>query len=128
MYFLSCAVIFGDEAFCQEEVITEDLEVNRYVPPIRHTHLESELTIGSGNSVVIGDYFHGGSHIGYKRMKFRWGHVGTFHAAPGGHKWQIMTEHDKVPQPGQVTNAVRAPDTWPLPSPGRFHSAGGPRG
>ena len=80
------------EAPCQEEVMTDDLDVNKYITAIRHTHLESELTIGSGNSVVVGDYFHGGTHIGYNRMNFRWGNVGTFQAAPGGHMWQVQTE------------------------------------
>src|SRR5581483_1068348 len=80
------------EAPCQEEVITTDLDVNKFIMAIRHTHLETELTIGSGNSVVVGDYFHGGTHIGYNRMNFRWGNVGTFQAAPGGHMWQVQTE------------------------------------
>src|SRR5689334_20146402 len=56
------------EAPCQEEVITDDLDVNKYITAIRHTELESELTIGSGISCVVGDYFEGGSHIGYNRM------------------------------------------------------------
>src|SRR6266568_3577128 len=81
------------EAPCQEEVITDDLDVNKYIVAIRHTALETEKTIGSGNSVVVGDLFHGGSHIGYNRMAFRWGNVGTFQAAPGGHMWQVQTEH-----------------------------------
>lgn len=85
--------IMTDGAPCQEEVITEDLDVNKYVVPIRHTHLESELTIGSGNSVVVGKHFSGGSHIGYNRMNFRWGNVGTFQASPGSHMWQVITEH-----------------------------------
>src|ERR687885_211563 len=69
------------EAPCQEEVITDDLDVNKYITAIRHTALETELTIGSGISCVIGDYFGGGSHIGYNRMNFRWGNVGTFQAS-----------------------------------------------
>src|SRR5919202_6126712 len=81
--------ISQDEAPCQQEVITDDLDVNKYIMAIRHTHLETELTIGSGNSVVVGEYFHGGSHIGYNRMNFRWGNVGTFQSAPGAHMWQI---------------------------------------
>src|SRR5919199_3235518 len=60
-----------DQAPCQQEVITDDLDVNKYTRAIRHTHLETELTIGSGSSVAVGDYFHGGSHIGYNRMNFR---------------------------------------------------------
>src|SRR5919197_1494420 len=82
-----------DEAPCQEEVITDDLDVNKYIMAIRHTALESERTVGSGNSVVVGPYFHGGSHIGYNRMNARWGNVCTFQSAPGAHMWQILTEH-----------------------------------
>ena len=26
-------------------------------------------------------------------MNFRWGNIGTFQAAPGGHMWQVQTEH-----------------------------------
>jgi len=76
-----------------QEVITEDLDVNKYIFPIRHTHLESEITIGSGNSVVVGEKFWGGSHIGYNRMNFRWGNVGTFQISPGSHMWQVMTQY-----------------------------------
>src|SRR5437667_4549125 len=54
-------VVSQDEAACQQDVITDDLEVNKYILPIRHTHLESEITIGSGNSVVVGERFWGRS-------------------------------------------------------------------
>ncbi len=93
------------EAPCQEEVITEDLDVNKYIVAIRHTALETERTIGSGNSVVVGERFHGGTHIGYNRMNFRWGNVGTFQAAPGGHMWQVQTEYlrDCSCGPGKLT-------------------------
>src|SRR5713101_9011634 len=57
------------EAACQQEVLTDlaDLDVGKIIMAIRHTAQESELTVGSGNSVVAGDYFAGGSHIGYNR-------------------------------------------------------------
>ena len=71
-------IVSQDEAPYQEEVITDDLDVSRYVVTVRHTEAEPERTIGSGNSVDVGEYFHGGSHIGYNRMNFRWGNVGTF--------------------------------------------------
>ncbi len=86
-------IVSQDEAPCQEEVITDDLDVNKYVLAIRHTHLESEITIGSGNSVVVGERFWGGSHIGYNRMNFRWGNVGTFQMNPGSHMNQIQTHY-----------------------------------
>src|SRR5512132_3964615 len=37
-------VIPQDEAPCQEEVITDDLDVNKLIMAIRHTHLEGEVT------------------------------------------------------------------------------------
>ena len=88
---------------CQEEVITDDLDVNKYITAIRHTALESELTIGSGISCVVGEYFNGGSHIGYNRMNFRWGNVGTFQASPGSHMWQIITAHYRDEKPIPLT-------------------------
>jgi 4-hydroxy-3-polyprenylbenzoate decarboxylase len=90
------------EAPVQEHVITDDLDVNKWITAIRHTELETvDKTIGSGISCVIGDYFDGGSHIGYNRMNFRWGNVGTFQISPGSHMWQIMTAnyHDDKPIP-----------------------------
>ncbi|TMC53284.1 MAG: UbiD family decarboxylase, partial [Chloroflexi bacterium] len=86
-------IVAAADAPVMQEVITDDLDVNKYIFPIRHTHLESEITIGSGNSVVVGDKFWGGSHIGYNRMNFRWGNVGTFQISPGSHMWQVMTKY-----------------------------------
>src|SRR5437763_2173368 len=103
-----------NEAPCQEEVITDDLDVNKYITAIRHTELESELTIGSGISCVIGDYFKGGSHIGYNRMNFRWGNVGTFQASPGSDMWQIITEHYKDDQPIPLTMCFGVPPSCTL--------------
>ena len=87
-----------DEAPAQEHVITDDLDVNKWVLAIKHTPLETEFTIGSGQSVVVGKYFKGGSHIGYNRMSFRWGNVGTFQAAPGSHMWQVQMEYYNEPE------------------------------
>ncbi len=97
------------EAPCQEEVITDGIDVNRYVVAIRHTELESERTIGSGNTVVVGPYFRGGSHIGYNRMNARWGNVCTFQIAPGSHMWQVMTEHYHDPEPIPLTVCFGVP-------------------
>ncbi|MCK4824439.1 UbiD family decarboxylase, partial [bacterium] len=82
-----------EEAPVYEHTITDDLDVNKWVLAIRHTPLETELTIGSGQSVVVGKYFKEGSHVGYNRTSFRWGNVGTFQAAPGSHMWQVQVEH-----------------------------------
>lgn len=108
------------EAPCQEEVLTDDLDVNKYITAIRHTALESELTIGSGISCVVGDYFKGGSHIGYNRMNFRWGNVGTFQASPGSHMWQIITAHYKDEKPIPLTMCFGVPPACTLVAGGGF--------
>ncbi len=121
-------VIPQDEAPCQEEVITDDLDVNKYIVAIRHTAQESEFTIGSGNSVVVGEYFHGGSHIGYNRMSFRWGNVGTFQAAPGSHMWQVMTEHYRDEKPIPLTVCFGLPPACTLVAGAGFDYVILPRG
>jgi gallate decarboxylase subunit C len=121
-------VVSSDEAPCQEEVLTDDLDVNKYIMAIRHTPPETELTIGSGNSVVVGEYFHGGSHIGYNRMNFRWGNVGTFQSAPGAHMWQIISEHYKDEKPIPLTMCFGLPPAATLIAGGGFDYVILPRG
>ena len=116
------------EAPCQEEVITHDLDVNKYVIAIRHTELESERTIGSGNSVVVGPYFHGGSHIGYNRMNARWGNICTFQSAPGSHMWQVITEHYRDEKPIPLTMCFGLPPAATLIAGGGFDYVILPRG
>jgi gallate decarboxylase subunit C len=110
----------GSQAPCQEEVITDDLDVNKYIAAIRHTALETELTIGSGISCVVGDYFGGGSHIGYNRMNFRWGNIGTFQASPGSHMWQVITEHYNDEKPIPLTMCFGVPPACTLVAGGGF--------
>ena len=52
-----------------------------------------------GHPLVVGKYFDGGTDIGYNRMNFRWGNVGTFQISPGSHMWQVLTEHYKDESP-----------------------------
>src|SRR3989440_9694258 len=106
--------ISQNEAPCQEEVITDDLDVNKYITAIRHTALESELTIGSGISCVIGDYFSGGSHICFNPINFCLGHICTFQASPGSHMWQVITEHYKDEKPIPLTMCFGVPPSCTL--------------
>lgn len=117
-----------EEAPSQEEVITDDLEVNKHVVAIRHTELETEMTIGSGNSVVVGPYFHGGSHIGYNRMNARWGNICTFQSAPGAHMWQIITEHYHDDEPIPLTMCFGVPPAATLIAGGGYDYVVLPRG
>ncbi|MGE0735371.1 MAG: UbiD family decarboxylase [Alphaproteobacteria bacterium] len=81
------------EAPCQEVVIENPKDVNEYMVPIRHTTYEPELTVGSGIRCVVGEAFDGGSDLGYNRMNFRWGNVGTFQISPGSHMWQVASKY-----------------------------------
>lgn len=93
-------VVERKDAPAQEVITTENLRVNDIIVPIRHTELEQEPTIGSGVSLVAGRFFGGGTHIGYNRMNFRWGNVGTFQIAPGSHLWMIVSKvykQERVP-------------------------------
>jgi 4-hydroxy-3-polyprenylbenzoate decarboxylase len=94
---------------CQEVVIKNPKNVNEYMVPIRHTTYESELTVGSGIRCVTGKHFDGGSDLGYNRMNFRWGNVGTFQISPGSHMWQVMTEHYKDDEPIPLTMCFGVP-------------------
>ncbi|MCH8075129.1 MAG: UbiD family decarboxylase [SAR324 cluster bacterium] len=117
-----------DEAPCQEVVNTTDLDVNKWITAIRHTALEPELTVGSGISCVIGEFFEGGSHIGYNRMNFRWGNVGTFQASPGSHMWQIVTKYYKERIPIPMTMCFGVPPACTMIAGGGFGYAIMPRG
>ncbi len=107
-------VVPGNQAPCQEHVITKDLDVNKWITAIRHTALEPELTIGSGIRCIVGDYFDGGSDLGYNRMNFRWGNVGTFQISPGSHMWQVYTKHYDDDQPIPITMCFGVPPACTL--------------
>ena len=77
---------------CQEIVIEQPNDVNPYLVAIRHTALEKEATIGSGIRCISGASFGDGTDVGYNRMNFRWGNIGTFQISPGSHMWQVVSE------------------------------------
>lgn len=83
----------SSEAPVHDTIVTDDIDVDEIIAPIRHTEDEEELTTGTGVGLIMGEYFDGGSHVGYNRMNFRWGDVTTFQAVPGGHAWMVMKEY-----------------------------------
>src|SRR5207302_966293 len=64
--------------------------------PILFNNIKPALTVGSGNGLIAGEYVDGGTHLGYNRMNFRWGNVGTFQISPGSHSWQVVTKYYKA--------------------------------
>lgn len=107
-------VVSASEAPSQQHVIENPVDVNEYMVPIRHTEYEPELTVGSGNRVVTGEYFGGGSDLGYNRMNFRWGNVGTFQISPGSHMWQVVSKHYKDDKPVPITMCFGVPPSCTL--------------
>src|SRR5690349_16106357 len=120
-------VVDQKDAPVQEEVYEKPAEANDYVVPIRHTDVEPELTVGSGNRLISGEYFNGGTDLGYNRMNFRWGNVGTFQISPGSHMWQVMTKYYKE-EPVPLTVNFGLPAAATLLAGGGFDYVVLPRG
>jgi 4-hydroxy-3-polyprenylbenzoate decarboxylase len=102
------------EAPCQEVVIENPKDVNEHMVPIRHTTYEPELTVGSGIRCVTGRHFDGGSDLGYNRMNFRWGNVGTFQISPGSHMWQVVNKFYKEGERVPITMCFGVPPACTL--------------
>ncbi len=102
------------EAPAQQVVVEKPAEVNDYLVPIRHTDLEPEFTVGSGIRLISGEYFDGGTDVGYNRMNFRWGNVGTFQIAPGSHMWQVLSKHYQTGKPVPITMCFGVPPACTL--------------
>lgn len=102
------------EAPSQEVVIEKPTDVNEYMVPIRHTEYEPELTVGSGNRLISGEHFGGGTDLGYNRMNFRWGNVGTFQISPGSHMWQVVTKYYNENKPIPITMCFGVPPACTL--------------
>jgi len=102
------------EAPCQEVVIENPTDVNEHMVPIRHTTYEPELTVGSGIRCVTGDTFEGGTDLGYNRMNFRWGNVGTFQISPGSHMWQVVSKYHRMGERVPLTVCFGVPPACTL--------------
>src|SRR5277367_258332 len=96
---LKPVIIDQSEAPVQQHIVKDPKDVNEYMVPIRHTTYEPELTVGSGIRCISFDQFDGGTDLGYNRMNFRWGNVGTFQISPGSHMWQVANKYYKEDQP-----------------------------
>ncbi len=111
---LKPVIISQDEAPVQEHVVLKPDDVNKYMVPIRHTTYETELTVGSGIRCISFDQFDGGTDLGYNRMNFRWGNVGTFQISPGSHMWQVANKYYKDNKPIPITMCFGVPPACTL--------------
>ncbi|MBI3076353.1 MAG: UbiD family decarboxylase [Deltaproteobacteria bacterium] len=95
------------EAPSQEVVVAKDLDVWQVVPMISHARTDPGRTLGGGNTLVTGQYFWGGTHIGYNRMNFRGKDFSSFQISPGSHMDQIATAwYRKGPIPMTINIGV----------------------
>ena len=102
-------IIDQKNAPAQEVVIENPVDVNDFIVPVRHTEFEPELTVGSGIRCVTGEHFKGGTDLGYNRMNFRWGNIGTFQISPGSHMWQVVSRYYKSDEPVPITICFGVP-------------------
>jgi gallate decarboxylase subunit C len=107
-------IISQEDAPVQEHVVLNPKDVNQYMVPIRHTTYETELTVGSGIRCISFDQFDGGTDLGYNRMNFRWGNVGTFQISPGSHMWQVAQKYYKDDQPIPMSMCFGVPPACTL--------------
>src|ERR1700681_1399303 len=107
-------IISPKDAPAQQHVVLNPADVNQYMVPIRHTAYETELTVGSGIRCISFDQFEGGTDLGYNRMNFRWGNVGTFQISPGSHMWQVANKYYKEDQPIPMSMCFGVPPACTL--------------
>jgi 4-hydroxy-3-polyprenylbenzoate decarboxylase len=107
-------LVESKDAPVHEHIVEGPNDCNEYMVPIRHTPLDKELTVGSGNRLVSGEHFDGGTDLGYNRMNFRWGNVGTFQISPGSHMWQVVSKYYKDDKPVPITMCFGVPPSCTL--------------
>ncbi|MGH3757630.1 UbiD family decarboxylase [Actinophytocola sp.] len=81
-----------EDAPVQEVVVEGDVDVWSHIPMVSHTRQDPGRTLGGGVTLLSGDHFWGGSHVGYNRMNFRGPNVASFQMAPGSHCDMVATE------------------------------------
>ena len=90
-------------------------DVNKYMVPIRHTDATSPSSPSAPASAASpATHFDGGSDLGYNRMNFRWGNVGTFQISPGSHMWQVVNKYYKADEPVPITMCFGVPPACTL--------------
>ncbi|MDP2719577.1 MAG: UbiD family decarboxylase, partial [Dehalococcoidia bacterium] len=84
---------------CQELVLTENIDVERMLPIIKHSEADGARILGGGNVLVTGKYHHGGTEVSFKRMHFRGSDWASMEIGIGSHIWDTCQEFrgQKIP-------------------------------
>ncbi len=88
-----------EKAPCQEAVITGDMDVEKILPIIKHSEDDGCRILGSGNPLLTGKYFGGGTEVSFKRMHFRGKNWASMEIGIGSHIWDACLEHrgERIP-------------------------------
>ncbi|MDP2719757.1 MAG: UbiD family decarboxylase [Dehalococcoidia bacterium] len=88
-----------ETAPCQEVVITENIDVEKMLPIIKHSEDDGCRILGGGNVLVGEKYFGGGTELSFKRMHFRGKDWASIEIGIGSHIWDCCLEHrgQKIP-------------------------------
>jgi 4-hydroxy-3-polyprenylbenzoate decarboxylase len=89
-----------EEAPCQEVVTTENIDVTGSLPIIKHSERDCGPILGGGNTLIMGRYFEGGSHLSFNRMSFRAKDWSTISFGIGTHLGDVVyTRHrgERIP-------------------------------
>jgi 4-hydroxy-3-polyprenylbenzoate decarboxylase len=79
------------DAPCQEVVITDNIDVMRMMPIIKHTPRDGARILGGGNYLIGGKDFKGGMDLSFKRTHFRGKDWATVWIGPGSHTEKLIT-------------------------------------
>jgi len=80
-----------DDAPCQEVVNTDNIDVMRVMPIIKHTSRDGARILGGGNYLFSGRNFKGGMDLSFKRTHFRGKDWATVWMGPGSHTEKLIT-------------------------------------
>ncbi|MBW1824765.1 MAG: UbiD family decarboxylase [Deltaproteobacteria bacterium] len=88
-----------EDAPVQEVVITEDIDVFKVLPLLKHTPEDAGRILGGLNVFISGKYFNGGNEISFKRTHFQGPDWGTIMAGDSTHIGKIIKNFrpEKIP-------------------------------
>jgi 4-hydroxy-3-polyprenylbenzoate decarboxylase len=88
-----------EKASCQEVVIKKGIDVEATLPIIKHTEKDPARILGGGNTLIGEEFFEGGYHLSFNRMRFRGKDWASIAINPGTHLAGTYIRHRGDPIP-----------------------------
>jgi UbiD family decarboxylase len=80
-----------DEAPCQEVVETENFDLMKSIPVLKHTPRDGARVLSSAVFLLSGESFHNGMEVSYKRTHLRGKDWASVWISPGSHLENVLT-------------------------------------